>query len=110
MTMAARHATMCEARRSYVEEQAMSKCVPACKAQQEQFRSQGRPYHVAWQKVDLKRSGFRSLERFTRHFHNARLIETFNQKWRKSLKSSPNVRTCYEMCLTRGNRKHPLFL
>lgn len=58
----------------------------------------------------MKSSGFRTLERFSRHFSGERLIETMRQKWRKTIHHSPNVRTCEELLLTRINKRHPLFL
>lgn len=84
---------------------------PASKAQQRCFLREGlgRPHHVRWQ-AEIKISGFRTLERFAKHFSNERLIKTVLEHWHKRIHHSPNVRKCNEWILAFVHRGHPLFL
>lgn len=80
-----------------------------CSSQQRELLMEGRPQHVHWE-AELKNSGFKTLERLSKHFHAARLIETFHQRWRKRVHHSHNSRSCAEWLLTKVNRGHPLFV
>merc|ERR1739848_668443 len=42
-----------------------------------------RPQHVLWH-LDVRQSGFKSLEKMWRHFHSKRLLEAHQQRWYKS--------------------------
>eukprot|EP00928_Gymnodinium_smaydae_P084179 TRINITY_DN6742_c1_g1_i1.p1 TRINITY_DN6742_c1_g1~~TRINITY_DN6742_c1_g1_i1.p1 ORF type:complete len:615 (-),score=98.69 TRINITY_DN6742_c1_g1_i1:3-1847(-) len=77
--------------------------------QQDQFLREQRPHHAGWT-FDMKKSGFRTLERFGKHFDGQGLVEVFNQRWHKHIHHSPNTRTCTEWLLTRVNRAHRMFI
>lgn len=109
MRHAAKRVLACSTCLSRIYQGTMRVVSPACKSKQEHFLRQNRPHHVQWA-PNMKSSGFRTLERFSRHFCGERLIETHNKKWRKTIHHSPNVRTCEELLLTRINKEHPLFL
>lgn len=82
---------------------------PANRSQQEEFLREQRPHHVAFS-IELKGSGFRTLERLGKHYDSENIIEVLHQRWHKQIHNSPNTRTCTEWLLTKVNRAHPLFL
>jgi len=112
MCVAARKATACQQRRLQLERQVLRVAGPAYKTQQLEFFKNLRVHHVPWQKAcaDLRRSGFKTLEKLGKYFHSEKLIDVFHQRWRKQIHHSPNTRTCKEWLLTRVNREHPLFV
>jgi len=82
--------------------------VATCKHLEGLFQTD-RPHHVCWE-ADIKQSGYKTLDRFAKHFDSKKLIETLRQRWSKKIHHSPNIRTCVELMLTKVNRNHPLFL
>mmetsp|Transcript_37179 Transcript_37179/g.105757 ORF Transcript_37179/g.105757 Transcript_37179/m.105757 type:complete len:523 (-) Transcript_37179:52-1620(-) len=94
--------------RVHLEDSILREQGPACKTQQAELLRKGRPHHVHWQ-VEIKSSGFKSLERLARHFSGSQLIQAYQQRWHKRIHHSPNTRTCMEWLLTRINRSHPCF-
>jgi hypothetical protein len=82
---------------------------PACKAQQQRFLQDILPHHVAWS-PDVKTSGFKSLERMGKHFHDEKFIGIFVHTFHKRLHHSPNTRTCREQLLKSVNRQHKLYI
>jgi hypothetical protein len=65
-------------------------------------------YHVPWFHAcaDLRRSSFKTLDRLGKYFRGQRLIDTYNERFKKQVHH--NFRTCQEVLLIRINRQHPL--
>lgn len=112
MCAGARRTWSCDDRLAKVEAQVIQMQGPANKTAQVAFLEGCRPHHIAWPQVvaDLRRSGFKSLEKMGNHYHKTRLIDVFNQRWRKRIHHSPNIRVCTEWLLTKVNREHPMYV
>lgn len=109
MRAAARRAVAEPKTRAHLEAYIFRESGRTSKSPQQQPLKESRPHHIFWE-AEIKSSGFRTLEKFGKHFGEAKLIETFRQRFHKRIHHSPNTRTCMEWLLTKVNRRHPLFL
>lgn len=112
MCLVARKASSCAASCARLESSALRLLGPKWRREQLQLLQDCRPHHVAWWRAcsDLRRSGFKTLEKMGRHFDAEQLIEVSVQRWQKRIHHSFNTRSCREWALTMVHRQHPLFL
>jgi len=112
MCHAGRRAFVCHERRTRLEASVFQMLGPANRIQQATFLRDCCPHHVYWALAcrEIGKSGYKSLEKFGKHFHTQRLIEHILQRWQKRIHHSRNTRSCMEWLLTKVNREHALYL